>query len=106
MLANQLIVANTICTVAEALILLERGGGDPKALPDALAGGFADSAILQNHARRMTAGSFEPGGPAWIQLKDLRTIEGLIGESGLELPLFSKSLEVFEKLIAEGRRST
>lgn len=48
-LANQAIVAVTIGVVAEAMLLLERGGADPAAVRAALQGGFADSVILQEH---------------------------------------------------------
>ncbi len=41
-LANQLIVASTICAVAEALLLAERGGADPGLVREALLGGFAE----------------------------------------------------------------
>ena len=101
-LANQLIVGSTICVVAEALILLERGGGRPEALSDALRGGFADSAILQNHGRRMAADQFEPGALSRIQLKDMRTIGQLAKTYGLSLPLFECAAEVFEDVVAEG----
>ena len=41
-LANQLIVASTICAVAEALLLAEQGGADAAKVREALLGGFAD----------------------------------------------------------------
>ena len=70
-LANQTIVAVTISAVAEATLLAEKGGADPKALRQALQGGFADSVILQQHGERMSEGNFVPGGLSKFQLKDL-----------------------------------
>ncbi|MCK0166287.1 NAD(P)-dependent oxidoreductase [Jannaschia sp. S6380] len=84
-LANQAIVACTIGAVAEAMLLLERGGADPAAVRDALKGGFADSTILQQHGRRMTEGDFVPGGLTKFQIKDLDNV--LSEAAGLDLTL-------------------
>jgi 3-hydroxyisobutyrate dehydrogenase-like beta-hydroxyacid dehydrogenase len=101
-LCNQLIVANTIATVAEALLLAERGGADPAAVRQALMGGFADSAILQAHGERMLAGNFVPGGPAKYQLKDIRTATTLARSLGLELPVTELSETLFAALADKG----
>jgi 3-hydroxyisobutyrate dehydrogenase-like beta-hydroxyacid dehydrogenase len=101
-LCNQLIVANTIATVAEALLLAERGGADTAAVRIALMGGFADSAILQAHGARMLAGNFVPGGPAKYQLKDVRTATALAGVLGLELPVTELSETLFAALVDHG----
>lgn len=84
-LANQAIVAVTIGAVAEAMLLLEKGGANPAAVRDALKGGFADSTILQQHGARMTERNFAPGGLSKFQLKDL---DNLLAEAeSLELAL-------------------
>lgn len=86
-LCNQLIVANTITTVAEALLLARQGGADPAAVREALAGGYADSIILRQHGERMLTGDFAPGGRSALQLKDVRTALALAEGLGLELPV-------------------
>jgi 3-hydroxyisobutyrate dehydrogenase-like beta-hydroxyacid dehydrogenase len=48
-LANQLIVAQTIDAVAQAIRLAELSGADPKLVREALLGGFAASRILDLH---------------------------------------------------------
>jgi 3-hydroxyisobutyrate dehydrogenase-like beta-hydroxyacid dehydrogenase len=101
-LANQVIVGNTIQTVAEALLLADKGGADPLAVIEALKGGFADSPILQNHGRRMIGGDFNPGGRCAIQLKDTRTAEELGRTLGLELPVTSLVREVYASLVEAG----
>lgn len=98
-LCNQLIVGNTLSTVAEALLLARQGGADPEGLIRALAGGFADSPILQYHGRRMIAGDFAPGGRSSIQLKDLRTVKALAGKVGLELPVMERVTALYEELV-------
>jgi len=85
-LANQTIVAVTIGAVAEAMLLLEKGGADPAAVRQALSGGFADSTILQQHGARMTNGDFVPGGLSKFQLKDLDNTLAEADALGLSLP--------------------
>ncbi len=101
-LANQVIVGNTICTVAEALLQAQQGGADPLAVIAALRGGLADSPILQNYGPRMIAGDFKAGGPCRIQLKDTSTAEALAGQLGLELALTSLVKGIYASLVARG----
>ena len=86
-LANQGIVGVTIGAVAEAMLLLQRGGADPAAVRDALRGGFADSTILQQHGERMTSGNFVPGGLSKFQLKDLNNVMAEAEGLGISLPM-------------------
>jgi 3-hydroxyisobutyrate dehydrogenase-like beta-hydroxyacid dehydrogenase len=101
-LANQIIVANTIAAVAEALLLATVGGADPAAVREALRGGFADSRILDLHGRRMIEGNWQPGGPAKHQLKDLRSAADLAAELKLDLPVSSLVQELFEDMLRQG----
>ncbi len=100
-LANQAIVAVTIGVVAEAMLLLQKGGADPAAVRHALKGGFADSVILQQHGERMTEGNFQPGGLSKFQLKDLENAMGEAGKYGLRLPLTGQLRDRFETLCRE-----
>lgn len=97
-LANQAIVACTIGAVAEAMLLLERGGADPAAVRDALKGGFADSTILQQHGARMTTGNFVPGGLTKFQIKDLDNVLGEADGLGLTLPAVTAINDRFKRL--------
>lgn len=101
-IANQMIVASTIATVSEALLLAERGGADPAKVREALTGGFADSTILQQHGRRMIEKDFKPGGPAKWQLKDTHTAVALAKSLGLRLPVVSLVDSLFGDMIAHG----
>lgn len=101
-LANQMIVANTIATVSEALLLAERGGADPARVREALLGGFADSAILKMHGQRMLEGNFQPGGPAKWQYKDTHTAVALMETLSLELPVTRQVDELFHDLVEHG----
>ncbi|MEM7491017.1 MAG: NAD(P)-dependent oxidoreductase [Pseudomonadota bacterium] len=97
-LANQAVVACTIGAVAEAMLLLDRGGADPAAVRDALKGGFADSTILQQHGRRMTEGDFVPGGLTKFQIKDLDNVLDEAARLGLTLPAVGAVNDRFKTL--------
>ncbi len=101
-LCNQMIVGNTIATVAEALLLAERGGAEPAAVREALMGGFADSAILRNHGLRMLEGNYRPGGLSRYQLKDLRTASGHARSLALELPVTELVTGLFGDVVEHG----
>lgn len=101
-LVNQLIVASTIATVAEGLLLAERGGADPARVHEALLGGFVDSPIWRQHGQRMLASDFTPGGPAKWQLKDTRTALAQARALGLTLPVGTLVDGLFEAMIEAG----
>lgn len=100
-LANQAIVAATIGAVAEAMLLIEEGGGDPAAVRDALKGGFADSTILQQHGARMTKRDFAPGGLSRLQLKDLDNALEEAELAGVGLPAVQSVRDRFRYLVTE-----
>ena len=102
-LANQLIVAQTIDAVAQALRMAELAGVDPAKVREALLGGFAESRILQLHGDRMVRRDFAPGGRAELQLKDVRLMCQLADSVGLDSPTLRNSLAQWEKFVhAEG----
>lgn len=101
-LANQLIVASTLCAVAEALTLAQRGGADPARVREALLGGFAESTVLRQHGLRMVEGNFEPGGPAKYQVKDTSTALGFARSRGLTLPVSEEVDRLFQAMVDNG----
>lgn len=100
--ANQVIVGLTIGAVAEALTLAKRSGVDPARVRKALQGGFAASRILEVHGERMVKGTFEPGGKAVIQRKDLSQALDLAHSVGLELPATALNMSLYDRLIESG----
>jgi 3-hydroxyisobutyrate dehydrogenase-like beta-hydroxyacid dehydrogenase len=99
---NQVIVGLTIEAVAEALVLAERCGIDPRLVQTALRGGFADSKILQVHGTRMINRDYTPGGRAALQLKDLRHALALADSVSLRLPNLTGTAALYESLVAQG----
>ena len=101
-IVNQLIVGLTIEAVAEALTLAEKVGLDPRLVQKALAGGFADSKILQVHGSRMIDRSYAPGGRARTQLKDLNLAQQLAARVSVRLPHLDSALSLYQTLVDRG----
>lgn len=101
-LANQQIVAVTIGAIAEAMVLVEKGGGSRAAFRNAIRGGFCESRILELHGKRMIERNFEPGGTSRIQLKDLNSILQTASDLSLSLPLTETIREAFASFVEEG----
>jgi 3-hydroxyisobutyrate dehydrogenase-like beta-hydroxyacid dehydrogenase len=100
-LANQLIVAQTIDAVAQALRLAELAGLDSGQVREALLGGFADSRILELHGDRMVRRDFAPGGRSALQLKDVRLICELAEAVGLDSPTLRNCRAQWEHFVHE-----
>lgn len=100
-LANQLIVAQTIDAVAQALRLVELSGVDAASARQAMLGGFADSRILDLHGDRIVRRDFVAGGRATLQLKDVRLICELAQAVGLDSPTLANSLQRWIELVEQ-----
>jgi 3-hydroxyisobutyrate dehydrogenase-like beta-hydroxyacid dehydrogenase len=100
-LANQLIVAQTIDAVAQALRLAELAGVDPAKVREALLGGFAESRILNLHGDRMVRRDFKPGGRSELQLKDVRLICELAESLGFKSPTLDTCRAQWERFVHE-----
>ena len=95
-LCNQLIVATNLVAIAETMNLARSSGLDLAAIPDALAGGFADSIPLQIFGRRMAHGIYTPIlGELALMLKDLTAVDELARGHGNELPMTHAALAVY-----------
>ena len=102
-LANQIMVACNIASVAQGLLFASRGGADPAQIPVALAGGHADSRALQEHGRRMINRDFRPGAPIRNFVKDLDTVLANAEGLGLaNLPVVRLVRDVFKELYDQG----
>jgi len=100
-LCNQVIVGSAMCVLAEATRLAVNAGIDPLLLPQALAGGFADSKPLQLFVPRMAQAIHEPPlGHAHTMLKDLDTVVELARETGTPVPMAALAAQTFRLLAA------
>ena len=99
---NQIVVAVTLTALAEAVTLGRKAGLDTKALLDILAGGYANSQVLNVKRERIETGDYTPGGSAAFQLKDLKFALEAGLETGTSLPTTETVTKLFQSLIDAG----
>jgi 3-hydroxyisobutyrate dehydrogenase len=95
---NQLIVGAGHAVMAEAVVLAEAAGIDPARLPECLAGGLADSALLQKLYPRMVKREFAPQGYVRQLLKDLEMVNEFAGALKAPTPMMGEALSLYRML--------
>ena len=95
-LCNQVIVGCAMAVLAEATRLATNAGIDAGRLPEALAGGFADSIPLQLFVPRMVQGIHSPplGHVATI-LKDLDAVVDVAQQTSTPVPMAALASQLF-----------
>lgn len=101
-LVNQILCAGNFMVVAEAVRFAESNGIDASQIPGALAGGRADSAILQEFAAKMAVRDFTPTGRIDNMLKDLETVQASTLATRTALPVTSLISDLHRMLVAGG----
>jgi len=99
---NQLIVGCGHAVMAEAVVLAEAAGIDAARLPECLAGGYADSALLQRLYPRIVKRDFAPQGYARQLLKDLEMVNELAAELKTPTPMMGEALSLYRMLVHLG----
>lgn len=99
---NQMIVGCTHAVLAEALMVAEAGGIDAARIPECLAGGHADSPLLQRNYLRMAARDFAPQGYARQLLKDLEMVSVFTGGLKSATPMTSEALTLYRLAVHLG----
>ncbi|GLR85367.1 NAD(P)-dependent oxidoreductase [Bradyrhizobium iriomotense] len=95
-LCNQVIVGCAMAVLAEATRLAVNAGIDAGRLPEALAGGFADSIPLQLFVPRMVQGIHSPPlGHIATMMKDLDTIADVAHATSTPVPMASLAGQLF-----------
>jgi 3-hydroxyisobutyrate dehydrogenase len=95
-LCNQVIVGCAMAVLAEATRLASNAGIDAGKLPEALAGGFADSIPLQLFVPRMVQGIYSPPlGHIATMLKDLDTVADLAQTTSTPVPMATLAGQIF-----------
>lgn len=101
-IANQMLIGGNVAVLAEALNYAANFGVEAGALPDALAGGWADSAVLQNHGRRMAAAAYPDVVDARIMAKDIDIAADMGRVTGSPMPVTALVQQLYRQLIADG----
>jgi 3-hydroxyisobutyrate dehydrogenase-like beta-hydroxyacid dehydrogenase len=99
---NQLVVAGTLVALAEAVLLGERGGLEPAALLDVLAGGLAASEVLRQKRQNLAEGDFTASGPARYLHKDLGFVLDSATDTRITLPLSATVARMYGEVDAQG----
>ncbi|KVP85724.1 2-hydroxy-3-oxopropionate reductase [Burkholderia ubonensis] len=101
-LCNQAIVTATVTAIAEAVGLAQASGIDAARLAQALAGGWADSVLLQTFVPRMTSGGHTPIGALGTFQKDVDTIADAARDTGAVMPVSATVQQVLRLGAAMG----
>jgi 3-hydroxyisobutyrate dehydrogenase len=102
-LINQVLVGTGFVAVAEAFRLARDAGVDAARIPACLAGGRADSRLLQEYMPHMAAGDMTVRGRIDILVKDLDTVHELARETGTPMPFAQLACELHRLMVARGR---
>lgn len=102
-ICNQMIVSCNVLVIAEMMALAKAAGVDAAKIPEALAGGFADSKPLQIVGPEMAENRFEP--VKWrvkTLLKDLQMAVDLAGKQGGAVPMSGLAAQLLQLHGASG----
>ncbi len=101
-LINQVLCGLGFMAVAEATQLALDAGVDVLKIPQALRGGRADSAILQEYMPRFATRDYRPTGRIDNMVKDLNSAQDLARRTNTSMPLTALCAEIHRMLTAAG----
>lgn len=101
-LINQIFCATHFFAVAEAVRFAEQHGVDAAKIPAALAGGRADSKIMQEFMAKFARRDYSPTGRIDNMLKDLETVQAAALAKRVPLPVTSLIADLHRMLVAAG----
>lgn len=99
---NQILIAETILAVSEALTLAKASGLDPARVREALLGGFAHSCVLEVHGQRMLDNDYKPGFKSVLHRKDLHLALEQAHQVGIDLPRATEAMHSLDRLVLKG----
>jgi 3-hydroxyisobutyrate dehydrogenase len=101
-LVNQILVAGTLCAIAEALLFAQKSGVDLEKAIDAVKGGAASSWQLVNLAPRIIKRDYQPGFMIDLMQKDLNLVMRTADEMKVPLPVTSLVHQMYYSLQSAG----
>jgi len=99
---------NQICTIvntlgaAEAMLMAERAGIDPRKVKDVIMTGFGASRMLDLQAPKMIARNFEGKVQSRLHHKDIHIVLDMARAFGVELPASTAAAKVIDELQNRG----
>ena len=100
-LVNQSIIAAEVAVMAEQFAFADTYGVQGSKIPEAPAGGWADSTVLQDHAKRMIKAEYWQTAPGNM-LKDMNATCDMGQQTGSPMPVTSTVTELYRFLGAQG----
>lgn len=97
---NQMLSFATATVIAETLNLAARFGIDPALIPEAVAGGFADSSVMRSYGRAMIDGTYS--GSTRTAVKDIDIAVDLARVTRTPIPMTELVASVFRMALAQG----
>lgn len=101
-LINQVLCGLGFLAVAEAAQLALDAGVDAAKIPQALKGGRADSALLQEYLPRFVEKDYRRTGRIDNMVKDLNAVNDLARQTGTSMPMTALCAEIHRMLTAAG----
>ncbi|NPV67464.1 MAG: NAD-binding protein [Anaerolineae bacterium] len=100
--ANQIMVAAQMAGMAEALVLAQKSGVDPRKVVEAISKGAAQCWALDTKPARIFRRELTPGFKAYMQLKDLNIVLDTGGAYAVPLPVTAAIQQLYRAMIAAG----
>ena len=101
-LVNQAFVGNLLAVLAETARFSLNAGIDAARIPEALAGGRADSRLLQEFFPVMLEGAFPRSGAIKTIVKDLDAVLSLAADTGAPMPMSGLAQQLHRMMVARG----
>ncbi|SCI30293.1 2-hydroxy-3-oxopropionate reductase [uncultured Clostridium sp.] len=102
-LANQIVIAGTLCSVCEAMSYAENEGIELHTLFAAISDGAAGSTQMKKVASLALDENYNPGFFIKHFVKDMKLAQGEAEKVNQKLPVLEKVLDMYQKLEKEGK---
>lgn len=99
---NQVALAGTIASCAEAICYAQKNGLDPHTVLSAISKGAAGSWQMDNNAPKMIIGDYTPGFFNKHFIKDMNIARDVMREQGKSLPVLEAVFALYKTLVANG----
>lgn len=101
-LANNIIIANNLAAVCEAMMFAKKAGCDLSKVFEVVSAGFAGSTAMNSQVPRMLAQNYEPGFTIKLHHKDLTNALTAGANVNSPMPLAQHMKDVMDEMIEDG----
>lgn len=101
-LANNIIIANNLAAICEAMMFAKKAGCDLNKVFEVVSAGFAGSTAMNSQVPRMLSQNYEPGFTIKLHHKDLTNALAAGANVNAPMPLAQHMKEVMDEMIQDG----